>query len=547
MENIQQQFSHLPEKVRSRLDMKIPGLLVIDTPGHESFANLRSRGTGLCDIAILVVDITHGLEAQTLESIELLKMRKTPFVVALNKVDRIYDWSPNKGAAIQETLTKQQAYVQTEYDHRTKDVITLFAKEGLNAALYYKNPDFRKYISLVPTSAHTGEGIPDLLMLLCQLTQKMQTERLYLKPQLECTVLEVKQIEGLGTTIDVILVNGELCVNDKIVLCGFNGPIHTKIRALLTPGDMRELRVKNNYVRNQRIPAAMGIKIIASNLEHAVAGSDLLVVKPNDDIKEMETTVMKDLDSLLKSVECTDRGVYVVASTLGSLEALMEFLRVSEIPVSGISIGSVSKKDVVKASAMMSSAPEYAVILAFDVKILADAEKEAGVLGVTIMTADIIYHLFNQFTEHIDRIKEEKRKATLGQAVFPVRLSILEQYIINKRAPIILGVNVEECTLKLHTPISIPSQNIDIGRVVSIEINGQQVNEAKEGQQVSIRIEQEDGKQQYQYGRHFGPTDELVSRISRQSIDILREQFRDDITKGDIRLIQRLKRIFHID
>ena len=116
--------------------------------------------------------------------------------------------------------------------------------QGLNAALYYDNTDFKKIVSLVPTSAITGEGIPDLLMLLIQLTQQMMVKKLMLSTIVECTVLEVKAIEGLGTTIDVVLVNGSLNRGDTIVVCGMNGPIVTQVRALLTPQPLRELRIK---------------------------------------------------------------------------------------------------------------------------------------------------------------------------------------------------------------------------------------------------------------------------------------------------------------
>jgi translation initiation factor 5B len=153
---------------------------------------LRSRGSSLCDIAILVVDITaQKLEQQTLESINLLKMRKTPFVVALNKIDRMYGWKPNANAPVQETLKKQDKSAVAEFDDKVKNVVMFLAEQGLNATLYYKNKDFRKYVSIVPTSAVTGEGIPDLIMLLVQLTQRLMMEKLLSLSKLQCTVLEV--------------------------------------------------------------------------------------------------------------------------------------------------------------------------------------------------------------------------------------------------------------------------------------------------------------------------------------------------------------------
>lgn len=226
------------------MTLKVPGLLIIDTPGHESFSNLRSRGSSLCDIAILVVDIMHGLEPQTIESINLLKLRKTPFIVALNKIDRLYDWQTMNRKDVSDTIKAQAINTQREFEDRAKNIILQFAEQGLNAALFYDNPDVRSYISLVPTSAVSGDGMGNLLALLVEYSQNMLGKRLMYCDELQATVLEVKAIPGLGTTIDVILVNGTLREGDTMLLAGTEGPIVTQIRSLLMPQPMRELRVK---------------------------------------------------------------------------------------------------------------------------------------------------------------------------------------------------------------------------------------------------------------------------------------------------------------
>lgn len=326
----------LPSKAEGEEEdpFKVPGLLVIDTPGHESFTNLRSRGSSLCNIAVLVVDIMHGLEPQTIESIGLLRQRKTPFIVALNKIDRLYGWQSMPGVSLEEAISRQTASVRAEYEERVGKAIVAFAEHGLNAALHYRNADMRRCVSLVPTSAITGDGLPDLLFLLVLLTQRMMAESLrYLGTHLECTVLEVKVAEGLGTTIDVILANGILKEGDRIAVCGLNGPIVTTIRALLTPQPLRELRVKSVYQHHKRVKAALGVRVCAPDLERAVAGSQLVVIDRSTDEETAKASVMQDLTAILDSVDKSGRGVCVQASTLGSLEALLAFLANSKIPV----------------------------------------------------------------------------------------------------------------------------------------------------------------------------------------------------------------------
>ncbi|KAL1343421.1 hypothetical protein HN51_029807 [Arachis hypogaea] len=538
------------KELKADAKLKVPGLLVIDTPGHESFTNLRSRGSGLCDIAILVVDIMHGLEQQTIESLNLLKMRNTEFIVALNKVDRLYGWKTCRNAPIIKAMKQQTKDVQNEFNHRLVQIITQLKEQGLNTELYYKNKEMGETFNIVPTSAISGEGIPDLLLLLVQWTQKTMAEKLTYSDEVQCTVLEVKVVEGHGTTIDVVLVNGVLHEGDQIVVCGMQGPIVTTIRALLTPHPMKELRVKGTFLHHKEIKAAMGIKITAQGLEHAIAGTGLYVVKPDDDLDDIKESAMEDMRSVMSRIDRSGEGVCVQASTLGSLEALLEFLKTPEvnIPVSGISIGPVHKKDVMKASVMLEKKREYAAILAFDVKVTPEARDLAEELGVKIFIADIIYHLFDQFKAYIDNIKEEKKKESADEAVFPCVLKILPNCVFNKKDPIVLGVDVLEGIARIGTPICIPSRDfIDIGRIASIENNHKPVDYAKKGLKVAIKIVGSNPEeQQKMFGRHFEIDDELVSHISRRSIDILKANYRDDLSTEEWRLVVKLKNVFKI-
>eukprot|EP01096_Ripella_sp_DP13-Kostka_P014508 TRINITY_DN657_c0_g1_i1.p1 TRINITY_DN657_c0_g1~~TRINITY_DN657_c0_g1_i1.p1 ORF type:complete len:943 (+),score=549.71 TRINITY_DN657_c0_g1_i1:21-2849(+) len=526
------------------MDYKVPGLLIIDTPGHESFSNLRSRGSSLCNIAILVVDMMEGLKPQTRESIQLLRSRKTPFVVALNKVDRIFNWKPNINSPIEDSLSKQPNDAKLRYEEKATEIITELAMEGLNAALYYKNPNIRQYVSIVPTSAATGEGIPDLLMLLITLTQKLLSSKfVFISEKVECTVLEVKKVDGLGTTIDVILTNGVLHEGDRVVLCGLNGPVVTSIKSLLTPHPMREIRVKSPYIRHKEIKAAQGIKIVAHDLDQVVAGSQLIVVRDTDDIEEIKDEVQSDFDSILTRYksEGSSVGVHVQASTLGSLEALLDFLQSEKIPVAGVNIGTINKKDIIKASVMTERDPYYAVILAFDVKTSPEAQREADRAGVRIFSADIIYHLKDQFLAYVNSRREEERAAAQAECVWPCVLEILPEHIYNKRSPLIFGVRVIEGQLHMNTPVCVTTQNdIYLGKVTSIEQDHKSIEVAKTGVEACIRIES-NSDTTYLYGRHFSHEDELASKITRKSLDVLKELHGKDLSDDDKILLLKLK------
>ncbi|XP_033114033.1 eukaryotic translation initiation factor 5B-like [Anneissia japonica] len=531
----------------AKTEMKFPGLLIIDTPGHESFSNLRLRGSSLCDIAILVVDIMHGLEPQTIESLNLLKSKKTPFIVALNKIDRLYGWKPSPHTDVMNTIKKQKKHTQDEFDERTRAVVTEFAEQGMNAALFYDNKDVRTYVSLVPTSAHSGDGMGNLISLIIELSQTMLAKRLMFSEDLQCTTMEVKSLPGLGTTIDAILVNGRLHEGDTIIVAGQEGPIVSQIRGLLMPQPLKELRVKNPYDKHKEVIAAQGVKILAKDMEKALAGMPLLATRYQDEVEIMKEEVAAALKEALFSIKLAERGVYVQASTLGSLEALLEFLRTSKIPYAGINIGPVHKKDVMKASVMLEHEPQYAVILAFDVKVEREAQELADKEGIKVFQADIIYHLFDKFMAHRAEEKRKKRDEFKHVAVFPCKIRVLPQHIFNSRDPIVMGVVVEAGQLKVGTPICVPAKEFThLGFVTSLEVNHKPVQVVPTGQEVCIKIEPVPGDAPRLYGRHFTHEDVLVSKISRESIDAVKNYFREDMQKQDWLVMIELKKIFEI-
>lgn len=553
VESIKQKTEVMAKHEKQTFD--VPGLLIIDTPGHESFTNLRSRGSSLCNIAILVIDIMHGLEPQTIESLRLLRDRKAPFVVALNKIDRLYDWKATPNNSFRDSFAAQTKSVQAEFHTRFEQIKVALAEQGLNSELYFQNKNMSKYVSIVPTSAVTGEGVPDLLWLLMELTQKRMSKQLMYLSKVAATVLEVKVVEGFGYTIDVILSNGVLHEGDRVVLCGLNGPIATNIRALLTPPPSRELRIKSEYVHHREVKAALGVKIAANDLEKAVAGSRLIVVGEEDDEEEIMEEVMDDLTGLLDSVDTSGKGVVVQASTLGSLEALLDFLKDMKIPVMSIGLGPVYKRDVMKATTMLEKAPELAIMMCFDVKVDKEAEQYAEEQGIKIFNADIIYHLFDAFTAYQKKLLEERRKNFMEYAVLPCVLKTIQ--IINKRNPMIIGVDVVEGAVRIGTPIcavrhdpATKTPNIMVlGKVTSLEVNHKPADLVKKGQTsagVAMRLENPSSAQPV-WGRHVDESDNLYSLISRKSIDTLKDPaFRDTVSREDWLLIKKMKPVFDI-
>ncbi|KAM0686840.1 hypothetical protein COBT_001929 [Conglomerata obtusa] len=542
------------------IDTIFPGILIIDTPGHESFTNLRSRGSSVCNIAILVIDIMHSLEQQTLESIEMLRMRKTPFVIALNKIDRIYKWKNlteiHKGKEHSSTaeelflfdLTRQEKEAQGLFNQKINEIKLALSEKGLNTILYTENQEPHKIISIVPTSAVTGEGIPDLFSVIINLCEMFMKKKLtYNKDNFDCTVLEVKNEEGHGITVDAILSNGVLKEGDKLCMCGFEGPIITTLKTILVPEACKESRAKPILVGVKKVIASLGVKISGSGLEKVICGTSILKIEKKKKGTESNAytedkakkIVMEELNSVLNSIETQEIGVHVQASTLGSLEALLNFLK-DKVPVSTISIGNMRKKDIIKASTMVEKKKEFALMLCFDIKIEKEMEELALEMGVKIFSANIIYHLLESFEKYLKDVLEKKKEE--NKPVYPCRIKILPNCVWNKRSPIVMGVEVEGI-LTVGT-ILIRDDNFILGTVVSIENNKNNVTKAISGDRVAIKVETEEVPRLL--GRHFEESDIFYSKMNRNNIDILKEYYKEDLKDKDWHIIIDIKRIFEI-
>lgn len=536
-----------------------PGILIIDTPGHESFANLRSRGSSICNLAIVVIDICHSLESQTIESIRLLREKKIPFIVALNKIDRIYEWQNHPYEFF--NLNNQTEYTQKTFYQMLNETISDFGKLGYNAKLFYENDNYKKYVSLVPTSAITGEGIPDLIKLFLDLSEKFMLEKMRLNTKVECTILEVKITEGFGITLDVILSNGTLHQNSRIIFSGLDGPLIGIIKSILVPQALKELRVKSEYTSVPFIKASAGIKLVVqtvnkekgkNGLETAIAGSKLYLLTNKESCQEGYTEneaiklLNEDFEAVVSKSILKEEGIHVAANTLGSLEALLSFLNSQNIPVSNISLGKINKKSILKCGKMDNKF--YRIILSFNVPLEKELLDLAKKEKVVFFMASIIYHLLDFYKDYTEKILNDGKLQMQNEAIFPVHLQILPKCVFCSRSPLILGVKIIQGTLKLNTPLAAIHNNeiCRLGKVTSIEENKKPIIKATKGSQVAIKIEIDKTDNPKMVDRHFKIEDPIYSIVTRKSINVLKEFFKDELDKDHIELLFLLKKKYEI-
>ncbi|MCJ7574910.1 translation initiation factor IF-2 [Candidatus Bathyarchaeota archaeon] len=519
-----------------KVDIKIPGLLVIDTPGHEAFANLRRRGGSVADIAILVVDVMHGFENQTYESINILKFRKTPFIVAANKIDRIDGWRPKENTLFLQSYVTQQELVKEDLDNRLYGMMGNLSRLGFSSERFDRVRDFTKNIAIVPVSAKTGEGIGELLAVLIGLTQQYMQDKLTVTegPALG-TVLEVREDVGLGTTLNAIIYDGVLRAEDTIVIGGKEGPMSTKIRAILMPQPLDEIRdPKKRFNAITVVPAAAGIKIAAPEIEDAIPGAPLIAVGGEMTLERAMAEVGAEMERV--KVQTDKTGIIVKTDTLGSLEALVESLRVRDIPIRLADIGDVSHRDVMEAVSVKYEEPLYGAILAFNVKILPDAEAEAQSQRVKIFWNDIIYNLMDEYVKWMEGEREAKARKEFETLTQPGKIQILDGFIFRRAKPAIFGVRVEAGMITPNVSM-IGRAGENLGRIVQIQDSGAAVGKADEGKEVAVSMPQPI------VGRHIKEKDVLYVDVPEKNVRTLRQKFQGRLTENALKALEELVEI----
>ncbi len=459
------------------IKLEIPGFLFIDTPGHAAFTNLRKRGGSLADLAILVIDINEGIKPQTAEVIQILKINKTPFIIALNKIDNISGWRTSKDS-LQNNIETQPKNVKQIFDERYMTLIGSLDSFGFEADLFFNIKDFTKKIALIPCSARTGEGMQELMMMLCGLSQKYLADRLKLGKEAKGVILEVKK-EKSNEYIEAILYDGELSKNDEIAVANLDGePIVTKIKSL-----EEILPLSNKFEPKNNVIASTGLRMQFNERIDILPGMPFLEYKDN---KEKVKEIFKK--ELTENIKIDKKGIIAKADSLGSLEALLVLLKQSNIPVIKAGIGSINKADFSNAKANLEIDELDAIIVGFNVSINEDAkELLAGNKAIKVITEDVIYKLIENLVEfRKEKGKEiEKNKLMNLSSLFKIR--VLPQYVFRNTKPAIFGVKVEAG--KLVPNISMIDNNGEkAGKIKNVQSENKSVEEATEGMEVAISI-----------------------------------------------------------
>lgn len=509
-----------------KFKITIPGLLFIDTPGHAAFTNLRRRGGNLSDIAVLVINVMEGFMPQTLECIDILKHYKTPFVIAANKIDLLPRWRAAPKKLLLPNIAEQEQDAQRALDIKVYEILGKLSELGFESERFDRVSDYAKQVAIVPTSAVTGEGIPELLMVLTALAQRFLEKSLNVSETgpAQGTVIEVKEDKGLGKTMDVILYDGQLKVNDTLVIGGLDKPIVTRIKALFLPAPLQEMREKKTkFASIKEVHAATGVKIVAPDTENVVSGVPLIGNPTN--LEEAKTKVQQEVEKVV--LDIAKEGVVIKADSLGSLEAFVTLLKDAGIPVKTAGIGPVTKKDLTDAAASAEKDPTHAVVLGFNIP-----QPDGLADNVTVLTNTVIYRLIEDYQKWAEHKNKAIELAALDLLVKPCKIEVLKGYVFRQSNPAVAGVHVMAGTLKTGTPL-MTKEGRELTVVKGMQHEQENLDKAEKGKQVAASMPN------VIIGRQLHEGDILYSAISEEHFRTYKE-YKEYLTNDEKELLKEI-------
>jgi translation initiation factor 5B len=533
IDTIKELTGPLYEKL-AKSESPIPGILVIDTPGHEVFANLRSRGGSAADIAVIVIDVNKGFEPQTYESMEILKKMKVPFVVALNKIDMLTGWRRINSPFVTEQVKAQDFSITSMLDEKIYNVVGSLSRLGYNSEGFWRVKDFTKEIAIVPVSAAKNIGIPELLAVVVGLSQQFMTKRLERREgPARGIILEVNEEIGLGPSANLVLIDGILKVGDTIMVAKRDEAVVTKIKALLLPKPLDEMRDPRDKFRPvNEVMSAAGIKITSPDLEGVLAGSPLYVIEN----KEEETRLRVLVEDEIKSSIITDtntQGIVLRCDTIGSLEAIRDMLRKADIPIQTADIGHITRRDVLAASAVKEKNRYLGVILGFNVKILEEANKEANERGIQIFSEQIIYNLVRSYTDWVKYQKEHEESILFNEIPPICRFQFMKGYVFRRNYPAVFGAEIQLGRLRQKVEI-INEVGRKVGVIHQIQENGKSIDEATKGEQVAVSIKE------ISVGRQINEGDVFFTDLNSKEAKLLSERFMHRLSEEEKDLLAKI-------
>jgi translation initiation factor 5B len=514
----------------ARAESAIPGLLVIDTPGHEIFANLRTRGGSAADIAIVVVDVNKGFEAQTIESMDILKKRRVPFVVALNKVDMVAGWRTST-RFVSEDVKKQEGSVQTLLDEKIYNVVGMLSRLGYQSEAFWRVKDFTKEVAIVPVSARTGVGIAELLAVLVGLAQQYMVKKLerHTKDAARGIVLESNEETGLGPSANIILLDGILHQGDSIVVGKRDGAISTRIKALLLPKPLDEMRdPRDKFKQVNEVIAAAGLKITSPDLEGVLAGSPVYVYdnserKSKEELDRLKLLIESEVKNAIVSNTQTS-GVILKCDTIGSLEAIVDLLKKADVPIRIADIGNITRRDVVEAAAVKENDRYLGVLLGFNVKVLEDGQKEAQDRRVKIFNEQIIYNLVRSYTDWVTYQREHEESIIFNELPPICKFQFLKGFIFRRNDPAVFGAEIQVGRLRQKVHV-INEEGRKVGTIHQIQESGKAIEDATVGMQVAVSIKEPTIGRQINEGDIFYT--DLNSRQAKQLLERFNHRLND--------------------